>query len=79
MRAKRSLNRVKQMFAEGEVSMVDPVTMYRYSLTARCPRDGENAFVAQYERSGHSLKGVTFKCPICSTEFEVPQTQIMVI
>ena len=79
MEAKKDPKRVKKMFAEGEVSMVDPVTMYRYSLTARCPKDGENAFVERYERSGHSLRSVTFKCPVCSTQFEVPQAQIMVI
>ena len=79
MEAKKDAKRVKKMFAEGEVSMVDPVTKYRYSLTARCPKDGENALVGRYEKSGHFLTRVTFKCIICSTQFEVPQAQIMVI
>ena len=79
MKAKRFPSMVNKMFAEGEVSMVDPATKYRYSLTARCPVDGEYAPVARYEKSGHALKTVTFKCDFCSTQFEVPQAQIMVI
>jgi len=79
MEAKKAPIMVKEMFAEGEVSMVDQKTLYRYSLTAPCPRDGENAFVQRYEKSGHSLRSVTFKCPVCSTVFEVPTAQIMVI
>jgi len=37
MEAKKAPIMVKEMFAEGEVSLVDPKTLYRYSLTAPCP------------------------------------------
>ncbi len=79
MKAKKFPSMVKKMFAAGEVSMVDPETKYRYSLTAHCPVDREYASVARTEKSGHSLSRVIFKCLLCSTEFEVPQAKIMVI
>jgi hypothetical protein len=79
MRAKRYPSMVQKMFDEGEMSMVDPVTKYRYSLTAKCPGDSEYAEVARYDKSGHSLKRVVFKCAVCGMAFEVPQDTIMVI
>ena len=79
MEAKKAPNMVKKMFAEGEITRVDPKTKYRYSLTAKCPEDGEYASVARFEKSGHALTRVTFKCEICGTEFDVPQAKIMVI
>jgi hypothetical protein len=79
MNAKRFPSMVKKMFDQGEISMIDPETKYRYSLTAKCPVDGEYASVSRFEKSGHSLARVTFKCEICSTEFEVPQAKVMVV
>jgi hypothetical protein len=79
MKAKRFPSMVQKMFDSGETSMVDQETKYRYSLTARCPGDGEYASVARYDKSGHSLQRVVFKCEICSCEFEVPREKIMVI
>jgi hypothetical protein len=79
MEAKKAPKMVKEMFAEGEISWVDPKTQYRYSLTAQCPVDGEYASVSRFEKSGHSLTRVSFKCEICSTEFDVPQAKMMVI
>jgi hypothetical protein len=79
MKAKRFPSMVNKMFAFGELSMIDPETKYRYTLTAKCPGDGEYASVARYDKSGHSLKRVVFKCEICDTEFEVPQSKMMVI
>ena len=79
MKAKRFPSMVQKMFDSGEISAIDPETKYRYSLTARCPGDGEYASVARFEKSGHALKRVVFKCDICDAEFEVPQAKIMVI
>jgi hypothetical protein len=79
MKAKRFPSMVSKMFADGEVSMIDPETKYRYSLTAKCPGDGEYAEVARFDKSGHSLQRVVFKCAVCAMEFEVPQDKIMVI
>ena len=79
MKAKRFPSMVKKMFDEGEVSMVYPVTKDRYSLTANCPGESEYAEIARYDKSGHSLKRVVFKCAVCGMEFEVPQDKIMVI
>jgi hypothetical protein len=79
MKAKRFPSMVNKMFDEGQLSMVDPETKYRYSLTAKCPGDGEYADVARYDKVGHSLKRVVFKCTLCASEFETPQEKIMVI
>jgi len=79
MEAKKAPKMIKEMFAEGELSTIDPETKYRYSLTAQCPAEGEYASVSRYEKSGHSLTRVTFKCAVCATEFEVPQSKMMVI
>ncbi|MEN8614815.1 hypothetical protein ABFB09_05990 [Dehalogenimonas sp. THU2] len=79
MEAKKAPKMIKKMFDLGELSTIDPETKYRYSLTAKCPVDGEYASVTRFEKTGHSLGRVIFKCEICSTEFEVPQSEIMVI
>ncbi len=72
MEAKKAPKMVKKMFDAGEFSTVDPETKYRYSLTAKCPVDGEYSSVSRFEKSGHSLGRVpsnaryvrqSLKCP----------------
>lgn len=79
MEAKKAPGLVNKMFGTGEVSLLDPKSGYRYSLVAYCPKDGDYSYVDRFEKAGKSLKTVTFKCPTCSTTFEVPKTKIMVI
>ncbi|KTB48306.1 hypothetical protein DEALK_11520 [Dehalogenimonas alkenigignens] len=82
MEAKKAPGLVSRMFGTGEVSLLDTKTGYRYSLVAYCPKDGDYSYVDRvdrFEKAGKSLKTVTFKCPTCSTTFEVPKTKIMVI
>ena len=79
MEAVKSPTRVKKMFAEGEISMVDAVSKYRYSLVAKCPKDGELSYVERYEKKGKSLGDVTFKCATCFDQFEAKIKDIMVI
>jgi len=70
---------VKRMFTQGEVTMVDPESKYRYSLVTKCPKDGDYSFVERYERFGHSLSRVIFKCGRCSNQFEARVADILVV
>ena len=74
----KDIERVKRMFAQGQSSLVDPQTKYKYTMVARCPKDGNFASVARIERAGQSLRKVTFQCTSCFTEFEVGQNDIFV-
>jgi len=79
MEAVKDPVRVKRMFAEGEVSMVDPVSKYRYSLVAKCPKDGGDAYVDRFDKAGHSLSRVVFQCGTCLNQFEAQVDDVMVI
>ncbi|APV43758.1 hypothetical protein Dform_00400 [Dehalogenimonas formicexedens] len=79
MEAKKAPAMVKKMFETGKITLVDPDTKYRYSLTAKCPDDGEYADVARFDKAGNTLSRVVFKCVQCEEEFEVRQDQMMVI
>ncbi len=70
--------KVQRMFAQGQSELVDPQTRYKYTMAARCPKDGRFASVARIERAGQSLNRVTFRCASCFTEFEVSQDDIYI-
>jgi len=74
----KDTEKVKRMFAEGQTALVDTETGYKYTMVARCPKDGNFASVVRIERAGQSLSRVTFQCPSCFTEFEVQQDEIYV-
>ena len=74
----KDIERVKRMFAQGQSSLVDPQTKYKYTMVARCPKDSNFASVARIERAGQSLRKVTFQCTSCFTEFEVGQDDIYI-
>jgi hypothetical protein len=74
----RNTEKVKKMFAQGQSELVDPQTGYKYTMVARCLKDGNFASVARIERAGQSLSKVTFHCTSCFTEFEVGQDDIYV-
>ena len=74
----KDTKKVKRMFAQGQTSLVDALTGYKYSMVAPCPKDGNYASVARPERAGQSLSKVTFQCPLCFTQFEVNQDDIYV-
>ena len=79
MDAKKAPAMVKKMFETGKLTIVDPETKYRYSLTAKCPGDGESADVARFDKAGNSLSRVVFRCTLCEAEFEVPREKMLVI
>jgi len=74
----KDTEKVKTMFAQGQTTLVDRQTGYKYSMVARCPKDGEFASVIRIERSGPSLSKVTFRCTSCFTEYEMSQEEIYI-
>jgi hypothetical protein len=66
----KDTEKLKRMFAQGQTTLVDVPTGYKYSMVAPCPKDGNYASVAKLERAGQSLSKVTFQCPLCFTQFE---------
>ena len=78
MKPIKDTEKVKRMFAQGQPDLVDVQTGYKYSMVARCPKDGEFASVTRIERAGKSLSRVTFRCTSCFTEFEVSQDDIYI-
>ncbi len=74
----KDTEKVKRMFAQGQPTLVDVRTGYKYLMVAPCPKDGNYASVARLERSGQSLSKVIFQCPLCFTQFEVSQDDIYV-
>ena len=74
----KDTEKVKRMFLQGKTDLVDTETGYKYSMVARCPKDGNFASVARIGRAGQSLSKVTFVCPLCLTEFDVSQDDIYI-
>jgi hypothetical protein len=78
MKAKKDTAKVKRMFTQGQPTLVDAQTGYKYSMVARCPKDGNFASVDRVEKAGQSLSKVTFLCTSCFTQFEVSQDDIYI-
>ncbi len=78
MKPIKNIEKVGRMFAQGQTDLVDAQTGYKYSMVARCPKDGNYASVARIEREGQSLSKVIFQCADCLTSFEVTQDKIYV-
>ena len=74
----KDTDKVKRIFVQGQTEFVDVQTRYKYSMVARCPKDGDFASVARIEKAGQSLSKVTFRCTSCFTEFEVNQDDIYI-
>jgi hypothetical protein len=72
----KDIDKVKKMFEQGQSNLVDNQTKYKYSMTAKCPNDGNFSSVVRIERSGESLSRVIFRCAACFTDFEVNQGDI---
>ena len=74
----QDIERVTRMFSQGQTSLVDTSTGYKYNMTACCPKDGVFSSLAQIEKSGQSLSRVVFRCPHCWDLFEAKQEEIYV-
>ena len=75
----KDIEKVKRMFEQGQSDLVDAQTKYKYSMIARCPKDGNFSSVARIESTGQSLSKVTFRCTSCFTEFEADQNDIYLV
>ena len=74
----KDTEKVKSMFIQGQSDVVDTQTKYKYTMVARCPKDGNISSVVRIERAGCSLSKVTFRCTLCFTEFEASQNDIYI-
>ncbi|MFC2032133.1 hypothetical protein ACFLUS_02005 [Chloroflexota bacterium] len=74
----KDIEKAKRMFVQGQPDLVDAQTGHKYSMVARCSKDGNFASMDRIERAGQSLSKVTFRCTSCCTEFEVSQDDIYI-
>jgi hypothetical protein len=74
----KDTEKVKKMFLYGHPDLIDNQTGYKYSMVARCPKDGNYSSMIRIERSGQSLSKVIFRCTSCFTEFEADQNDIYI-
>jgi hypothetical protein len=73
MKKAKEIAQITQMFGKGDITFLDPVSGYRYSLGAICPNDGFECSVTSFERESSEEPKVTrttFYCPICGTRFD---------
>ena len=78
MKPVKDAQKVNKMYAHGQPSLVDPQSGYKYSMSARCPKDGTFCSVAQVTREGQALSKVVFHCSSCFNQFEVKPDDIYV-
>jgi len=78
MKPVKDIEKVKRMFSQGQTTITDRASGYKYSMVARCPKDGNLATVARTERSGETLSRVIFQCTSCFKQFEASQEEILV-
>ena len=70
--------KIERMFGQGQTTLLDTSSGYRYIMTARCPQDNSFSSVAQTEKTPKGLSRVIFRCPHCSNLFEVEQENIYI-
>ena len=78
MKPVKDAQKVNRMFAQGQPSLVDPQSGYKYTMSARCPKDGTYSSTSQIEIEGQALSRVVFKCSSCFGLFEVNKDDIYV-
>jgi hypothetical protein len=70
--------KVASMFSQGQASLIDASSGYRYTMVACCPQDGSFSSVAQTEKTSAGLSRVVFRCPRCSVLFEAGPEDIYI-
>ena len=78
MEPTKDIEKVKRMFSQGQTTIADASTGYKYSMAGCCPKDGSFSSISRLEKSGESISRIVFKCPNCSSLFEVKQEEIYV-
>ena len=74
----KNTEKVKRMFEQGQSTLVDTQTKYKYSMAAKCPNDSVWSSVVRIEKAGQSLSRVIFHCTTCFIDFEVNQEDIFI-
>ena len=70
--------KVERMFGQGQTTLVDTSSGYKYNIAACCPQDGSFSSVAQTEKTSGGISRVIFRCPHCSNLFEAKQEDIYI-
>ena len=70
--------KVERMFGQGQTTLVDTSSGYKYNMTACCPQDGSFSSLAQTEKTSQGLSRVIFRCPHCSNLFEAKQEDMYI-
>ena len=78
MKPVKDEQKVKRMFAQGQPFLTDTESGYKYSMVARCPKDGAYSSVEQIEKEGEALSRVVFHCSSCSGLFTAKRDDIYV-
>ncbi len=79
MRKTKATEKIKQMFHDGNITLLDPESGYKYKLCALCPNDNNECSVTSFEKAGaeeSEVKVVTFYCPICGNRFDALPEQM---
>jgi len=69
-------DKVERMFHQGQTTLIDTSSGYKYNMVACCPKDGSFSSIAQIERTSEGLSRVIFRCPDCSNLFEATKEDI---
>ena len=70
--------KVERMFGQGQTTLVDTSSGYKYNMTDCCPQDGSFSSLAQTEKTSQGLSRVIFRCPRCSNLFEAKQEDMYI-
>jgi hypothetical protein len=70
--------RVEAMWQSGQPFYTDKESGYRYTMVAKCPKDGGNSSPAQVYKQGQAIDRVVFQCSVCGDRFEAARGDIEV-
>ena len=78
MKPVKDAARVNAMWRMGQPFLVDRDSGYKYSMVAKCPKDGSNGSVSQVYKQEQALDHVVFQCSTCGNKFEPAREDICV-
>ncbi len=78
MKPVKDLHKINRMFEQGQITIIDSETGYRFTITAKCPKDGYFASIFKIERREQALSNIIFECPICFHQFEANRDELYI-
>jgi hypothetical protein len=78
MKPVKDAAKVDAMWRTGQPFIVDRESGYRYSMVARCPKDGNDGGVEQIFNREQVIERVVFRCTACGDKFEAAREDICV-